>query len=215
MSPLPFRLRPPAGSPQGALVLLHGRGADELDLLPLLDELDPGRRFVGVTPGAPLQFGAAGRHWYVLREVGHPDRDTFRAGLEATAAWLDGLPSVTGVPLAQTVVGGFSQGAVMSYALTLGSGRPSPAALVALSGFIPQADGFTLDLEGHRDVPVAVGHGTHDPVIDVAFAREARELLSTAGLRVLYRESPMFHSVDPSFVGELSRWLPRALELAA
>jgi phospholipase/carboxylesterase len=211
---LPFTMRPAVGRPEGALVLLHGRGADEHDLLPLLDELDPERRLVGVTPGAPLQLGA-GRHWYVVREVGRPDRDTFRAGYQAAAAWLDDLPALTGVPLAQTVVGGFSQGAVMSYALALGTGRPSPAALVALSGFIPQVDGFTLDLWDHRAVPVAIGHGSHDRVIDVGFAREAHALVSAAGLSVLYHESPMAHTIDPSFARELSHWLSLRLDLAA
>jgi phospholipase/carboxylesterase len=215
MTTLPFRLRPALGSPEGALVLLHGRGADELDLLPLLDELDPGRHLVGVTPGAPLQLGAAGRHWYVVREVGRPDRDTFNAGFEAVAAWLDELPALTGVPLARTVVGGFSQGAVMSYALVLGTGRPSVAGLVALSGFIPRVEGLAVDLWGHREVPVAIGHGTRDGVIDVRFARAAHALLSAAGLRVLYRESPVAHAVDVSFARELSRWLSRRLDLAA
>jgi phospholipase/carboxylesterase len=212
---LPFKMRPALGPPEGALVLLHGRGADELDLLPLLDELDPERRLVGVTPGAPLQLGPAGRHWYVVREIGHPDRDTFRAGYETAAAWLDDLPALTGVPLAQTVVGGFSQGAVMSYALALGTGRPSPAALIALSGFIPRVEGFTLDPWDHRDVPVAIGHGSRDAVIHVGFGRDAHALLSAAGLSVLYRESPLAHTIDPSFARELSHWLSRRLDLAA
>ena len=47
---LEHELRPARGEPQGALVLLHGRGTDQFDLLPMLDELDPERRLVGVTP---------------------------------------------------------------------------------------------------------------------------------------------------------------------
>ena len=75
---LAHRLRPARDRPSAAIVLLHGRGTNELDLLPLFDELDPDRRLVGVTPRAPLELSPGGFHWYVSREVGHPDPATFR-----------------------------------------------------------------------------------------------------------------------------------------
>ena len=118
---------------------------------------------------------------------------------------------MTGVELERTVIGGFSQGAVMAYALTLGQGRPSPAGLIALSGFIPEVSGFTLDLEGHRDVPVSIGHGSRDPVIPVEFGRSAAERLMDAGYAVTYRESPMSHTIDPVFLSELAGRLPGAI----
>ncbi len=127
MSPaaLVHRLRPAAGEPKGALVLLHGRGADELDLQPLLDALDPARELVGVTPRAPLHLPPGGAHWYAVHRVGYPDPATFFPTWETLSAWVDALPETTGVPLARTVLGGFSQGAVMAYALTLARGRPA------------------------------------------------------------------------------------------
>jgi phospholipase/carboxylesterase len=99
----------------------------------------------------------------------------------------------------------------MSYALALGSGRPSPIALVALSGFVPVVDGFELDLESRRGLPVAIGHGSFDPIIPAQFGREAKERLEQAGLDVVYRESPMAHSVDPAFLQELAPWIKGAL----
>jgi phospholipase/carboxylesterase len=201
------RVRPASGEPAGALVLLHGRGADELDLQPLVDALDPQRRLVGITPRAPLQLPPGGNHWYVVPRVGYPDPDTFRASLELLSTWLGGLPAKTGVPLERTVIGGFSQGAVMSYALALGQDRPGPAGLLALSGFIPTVDGFTLDLENRARFPVAIGHGAYDPVISVEFGRAAHELLEEAGLAVLWRESPIDHTIDPRFVSDLRGWL--------
>ena len=62
----------------------------------------------------------------------------------------------------------------MSYALGLGKGRPRPAALLALSGFIPTVDGWEPDLEPPFP-PIAIVHGTYDPVIPVEFARGARD----------------------------------------
>jgi phospholipase/carboxylesterase len=212
---LAYRVRRPPAGPSGALVLLHGRGTDEHDLAPLLDELDPERRLIGLTPRAPLELSPGGYYWYIVRELGHPDAETFLETYRRVGGWLDELPSFTGVPLERTALGGFSQGAVMTYALGLGAGRPALGALIALSGFMPEAPGLVYDLEGHRDVPIAIGHGAHDHVIPAEYSREAGERLRRAGLDVLFRESPMFHGIDPNFVGELSRWLPSRLERRA
>jgi phospholipase/carboxylesterase len=95
----------------------------------------------------------------------------------------------------------------MSYALGLGADRPRPGAIMALSGFIPTVDGFELgDATG---LPVAIGHGTYDPVIGVEFGRAARDGLVEAGAEVTWRESPMGHSIDPDYLDELRGWLSR------
>jgi phospholipase/carboxylesterase len=206
-----YRLRPAAGDPEGALVLFHGRGADEHDLYPLLDLLDRERRLLGVTPRGPLVLPPGGAHWYIVRRVGFPDHDTFHAAYEAVTTWLDDLLAEHSITSDRTVLGGFSQGAVMSYAVGLGAGRPRPAGIVALSGFIPAVDGFTLDDENAAGLPVAIGHGTYDPVIQVEFARAARDRLAAAGAEVTYRESPMPHGIDPGFMRELPAWLSRAV----
>jgi phospholipase/carboxylesterase len=198
--------RPAAGEPAGVLILLHGRGADERDLFPLLDVLDPSRRLLGVTPRGPLSLPPGGAHWYAFQEVGYPDPATFFETYAALTEWLDGL----GFEPKRTVLGGFSQGAVMTHALGLGAGRPRPAALIALSGFMPTVPGFELSLEPPLP-PVAIGHGTYDPVISVEFSRRARELLEAAGGEVIYREYPLPHAVDPSFLAELAPWLASKL----
>jgi phospholipase/carboxylesterase len=194
--------RPAAGEPEGLLVLFHGRGADERDLFPLLDLLDPERRLLGVTPRGPLSLPPGGAHWYAVREIGYPDPSTFLPTYAAVSEWLDGL----GFAPERTVLGGFSQGAVMTYSLGLGAGRPRPAALIALSGFMPTVDGFALDLEPPLP-PVAIGHGTFDQVISVDWGRQAKETLEAAGAEVLYREYPLPHAVDPGFLNELEPWL--------
>jgi phospholipase/carboxylesterase len=206
---LTHRARPAARGAEGALVLFHGRGADEHDLFQLLDLLDPERRLLGLTPRGPLALPPGGAHWYVVREIGYPDPGTFLATYDRVASWLDGLE----LDPARTVLGGFSQGAVMSYALGLGEGRPRPAAILALSGFIPTVDGFSLDLERPLP-PVAIGHGTFDPVISVEWGRRARATLQDAGAEVLYREYPLPHGIDPRFLAELAPWLARRLEPA-
>jgi phospholipase/carboxylesterase len=205
---LEARVRPAAGTPEGALVLLHGRGADELDLFPLLDFFDPERRLVAATPRAPLALPPGGWHWYAFMQVGHPDPATFHAVYPRVAEWLDEFLAANGVSHDRLVLGGFSQGGVMTYALGLGAGRPRPASLFALSSFVPAVDGFELDLTPPLP-PVAIGHGTLDPVISVEFGRAARELLEEAGADVLYREYPLPHAIDPGFARELAAWIER------
>ena len=94
----------------------------------------------------------------------------------------------------------------MSYALGLGEGRPRPAALAVFSSFMPTVPGFELDLSPPLP-PVAIGHGTLDPVIGVEWGRQAREVLEAAGAYVLYREAPMGHQLDPEFLREVAAWL--------
>jgi phospholipase/carboxylesterase len=203
--------RPGAGSePEGLLVLFHGRGVDENDLFPLLDELDPDRRLLGITPRGPLSLPPGGSHWYVVREVGYPDPSTFRSTYAAVSEWLDALAAESGIEPERTVLGGFSQGAAMTYALGLGEGRPRAAGLIALSGFVPTVEGFELDLSPPLP-PVAIGHGEYDPVIPVEWGRRAKALLENAGAEVLYHESPLPHAVDPGFLAELRPWLAEAL----
>jgi len=185
--------RPAAGEPAGALVLIHGRGADEADLFPLLDAVDPGRRFAGYTPRGPLALPPGGAHWYVVPRVGYPDPATFQESYAVLGAWIDALPHE------RVVIGGFSQGAVMSYAVALGRGRPRPAALLALSGFIPEVEGWEPDLEPPFP-PIVIAHGAHDPVIPVAFGRRARDTLVQAGAEPRYLESQLQHTIDPSIV---------------
>jgi phospholipase/carboxylesterase len=202
-------LREPAAEPRGALILNHGRGTDERDLVGLLEELDPDRRLLGVTTGAPLtDVPPGGRHWYLVPRVGYPDPTTFGTSYALLTGFLDRLLADRGIGWERTVIGGFSMGAVMSYAVGLGPGRPSPAAILALSGFMPTVEGWAPELDSRAGLPVLIHHGVNDPVIDVALGRRARDLLADAGLAVEYIESDAAHWVPPQV-------LPPAIELVA
>src|SRR5918994_805365 len=155
------RFRPARAEPSGALVLFHGRGADENDLWPLFDVLDPDGRLVGACPRGPVSEPPGGAHWYRLHRVGYPDPETFTETYAALEEWLLEFGRETGVPLQETVLGGFPQGAVMAYSLSLGEGRPQPAGLMAFSGFMPAVPGFQPH-SGHRPrLPLGICHGTH------------------------------------------------------
>src|SRR6201996_8908018 len=112
--------RAAAGEAEGLLVLHHGRGTDERDLIGLADFLDPDQRLQVVTPRAPLQLpGSPGYHWYLVPRVGYPDPESFEAARTALIDLHDQLWEETGIGPERTVLGGFSMGAVMSYATGL------------------------------------------------------------------------------------------------
>jgi len=214
VSALAYAERPAAGAPDGLLVLHHGRGADERDLLGLADALDPARRLHVVTPGGPLRLpGAPGRHWYAVPRVGHPDPGTFATAHRALAAFHDELFARTRVDAARTVLGGFSMGAVMSFALGLDPGRPAPAGILAFSGFVPTVEGWTPDVSGRADAGTRafVAHGRADPVIGVEFGRRARALLEAGGVPVAYHESEVGHQIDPVHLRSAQAWVGETL----
>jgi phospholipase/carboxylesterase len=209
---LAFQERAAAAEPAGLLILHHGRGADELDLLGLADALDPARRLHVAAPRGPLRLpGWPGYHWYQVPRVGYPDPATFRAAYEDLAAFHDSLWERTGIEPARTVLGGFSMGSVMSYALGLGQRRPPPAGILAFSGFIPVVEGWRPSFADRTAVHAFIAHGRRDPVIEVGFARRAREELQAAGLDVSYHESDVAHHIDPAHVLLASAWLESAL----
>ena len=212
MANLAFQERPASGRPEGLLVLHHGRGTSEEDLLPLAQVLDPDQRLHVAAPRGPLQLpGAPGYHWYAVPRVGHPDPGTFEVAYRQLAEFHDALWERTGLTPDQTVLGGFSMGTVMSYALALGGGRPAPAGILAFSGFIPTVEGWAPDLEDRTGSRVFITHGQYDPVIDIAFARQARDLLQNAGFEISYRESQAAHNIDPEDIPRADAWLKEVI----
>jgi phospholipase/carboxylesterase len=200
--------RPATGAPDGLLVLHHGRSADERDLLALGDALDPQRRLHLITPRAPLQpAGTAGYHWYLVPRVGYPDPPSFHAAFAALAALHDEIWQRTGIGPERTILGGFSMGSVMSYALGLHATRPAPAGILAISGFVPSVEGWQPDLAGRAQLPVFIAHGDRDQVIDVRFARDAAGTLTQGGLAVDYHESHAGHHVDPAQIPAAAAWV--------
>ncbi len=211
--PLTYIERPArSAEPAGVLILHHGRGSDEQDLIGLAPVLDPEERLLVVAPRAPLRVpGSPGYHWYLVPRVGYPDPESFENAYRELAALHDELWERTGIGPDRTVLGGFSMGTVMSYALGLGGDRPPVAGILALSGFVPTVEAWRPSLEDRRDTRVLIAHGRQDMVIPVTFARQAHELLKSAGFDVDYRESDAAHNVDPGDVPRVTAWLERTL----
>jgi len=213
MAPLTYLERPAAVEAEGLLVLHHGRGTDERDLLGLADGLDPEGRLRVVAPRAPLALpGSPGYHWYLVPRVGYPDHDTFHAARGALAELHDGLWEETGIDPARTVLGGFSMGTVMSYAMALGEDRPPVAGVLAFSGFVPTVEGWQPHLDDRRGTRAFIAHGRRDPIMEIGFAHKARDLLEGGGFEVDYRESDVAHQIDPAHLEAARGWLGQTVQ---
>ena len=183
---------------------------NEQDLIGLADVLDPERRLHVAAPRGPLQLpGWPGHHWYVVPRVGYPDPKTFYAAYEELALLHASLWRRLELKPAQTVLGGFSMGAVMSYALGLGPASPAPAGILAFSGFVPTVEGWQPDLP--RPTRVFIAHGRGDPVMQIDFAREAYRLLEGSGMDVEYHESDGGHWIEPAHAALATEWLGSTL----
>jgi len=199
--------------PHPLLLLLHGRGADEADLLGLAPHLDP--RFFVVSARAPYQFeGGGGFAWYESLAPGRPDATTFRASLARLSAFVRELAVNYPIDPAAIYPLGFSQGSMMANALTL-TAPDLVAGAVLLSGFQPAIDGLVVQREALRGKPVFAAHGTFDGVLPAAMGRSVERTLRELGLDLTYREYAMDHQIIGPELADFDSWLKARLDARA
>ncbi|MBM4168472.1 MAG: carboxylesterase [Ignavibacteria bacterium] len=192
-----------------AIILLHGRGADEEDLLGLVPYLD--KRLLAVAVRAPYRFPFAGYTWYDVQEVGAPDPEEFQHSYEALLEFVEHFKRNHPVDPEHLFLFGFSMGAVMSFALSL-SHPEMVRGTIAHSGYIPEQNNLEIRWDALGSLGVFVAHGIHDPVISIDHARRAKERLSRTSVRLTYREYPMAHQISEASLGDFTRWLSGELD---
>jgi phospholipase/carboxylesterase len=201
---------PNGDGPFPTILTLHGRGANAFDLLGLAPHICGGK-FLLICPQGPLETPIApdtmGYSWYPMSLGGPPDVTAILASRQKLANFLDECLRRYPIDVKKLVVLGFSQGGVMAYSLAL----PNPkrfAALVALSTWLPEELAAQLSItEAVKSLPTLVQHGTQDPMIEIARAREAGEKLRRLRLPLTYREYDMGHEIRPRGLLDLSAWL--------
>lgn len=206
-SSLVHRLGPLNTSQKGpypVLILLHGRGADENDLLGLASHLDP--RFFVISVRAPFPFENGGYTWYTVLEIGKPEPREFMESYERLVQFLDDIKKQYPVDPGRVFLLGFSMGTMMSFSLALTKPQ-SIRGVVAHSGYIPEDTGLAFRLNELNDTSFFVAHGLHDPVIPVQFGRRAKEILGSAKADLTYKEYPIGHEISDESLHDLSEWL--------
>ena len=200
---LVVRLHPSPGPSRGLLVLLHGLGADEDDLLGLTPALPADLSYAAVR--APLKHDRGGYAWYPLSPPQQKEA-AVRASLSALVTCLQTLPAKSGVDAAHTAVLGFSQGAVMAAGLLADPQAPALAGHVLLSGYHHPA--YRLEqAAGLQGRPVFVGHGSEDAVVPFTAGRGLADQLRQLGATVTWRPYPMGHSVQDAELADVCSWL--------
>jgi phospholipase/carboxylesterase len=214
---LVHKVRPPATSEHAkspALILLHGRGTDEDDLLGLADFLDP--RFFIVSARAPYRFeeGHDGYTWFGLQEIGKPDPQQFSEAYHHLTRFIEDVKTGYPVDPACVFLFGFSMGSIMAFAVALT--QPNAVrGIVAHSGYIPESVSLQFTWTQLSSLSVFIAHGLHDPVIPVQKARRAQELLSKTGADLTYKEYPIQHTISEESLADLSKWLQKKLDVPA
>jgi phospholipase/carboxylesterase len=187
------------------IVAVHGRGADENDLVSLVLSLERPDAIL-ISPRAPFPFPSGGFTWYDIMEEGVPNPEAFGVSLNLFRRFIDEIKAGYPVNPDRVTLLGFSQGTVMAYATAL-SNPTSFGAVAALSGYIPLRSGLTFDLSNLVGRPFFISHGTYDEIIPVKFGHEASEFLKNAGAQVTYREYLMGHQVSEEAMRDLASWL--------
>ncbi len=177
-----------------------------MGLAPFLDE-----RLLLIAARAPFPFPFGGGYtWYDVGEVGTPEPTMFRESSERLSQFIDDVLARYPVDPTRLFLLGFSMGSVMAYAMALT--RPALyRGVAANSGYIPENTHLTFRWKELAPVEFCVAHGTDDPVIPVAAARHARELLSAAGARLFYREYPMGHQISDQSIADVAAWMAHLL----
>ncbi|HEU4536511.1 MAG TPA: hypothetical protein VFS00_20440 [Polyangiaceae bacterium] len=216
-----------------AVLLCHGYGAPGDDLVTLARFLDAGPGVRWFFPEAPLSVdvggGYAGRAWWPidmialqtsvmrgdLRALQDRAPDGLDAARDALAACVDALVRDEGVKPEALVVGGFSQGAMVTTDWAL-KARPGVAGLGALSGTVVNAERWRVDLEGGaaRGLEVWQSHGKADPILPFALAQILRDMLSGGGARVEFVAFQGGHEIPPPALDSFGAFARRRLGTA-
>jgi phospholipase/carboxylesterase len=209
--PLTYLHRPadPADNAPWLLILLHGVGSNETDLFGLAPDVPDGFHVVSLR--APNRMGPNAFGWFTF--VVHPDghrainAEQEESSRRLVAKATSSAAKQLSVPARRVVVGGFSQGGIMSLSLLLTQPYLVTAALVMHSRLLPEVTPLIAPVEALRGRLLWVSHGTMDPVIPVASAHDIRERIRGLPVQLTYAEFPGGHEIRPAELSAAMSWL--------
>ena len=209
--PLFYKVAPLSSNESGphpTLILLHGRGTDENDLLGLTSSFDP--RLLVVSIRAPYKFLFGGYTWFELDEVNGVNIDQLKEGCVSLIRCLDDVQQKFPVDSKRIFLFGFSMGAIMSLTVSLCNPHRFKG-VVAHSGLLPKGDTLKYrwnDLDG---ISFFLAHGTYDPIVPVEMSRQAHQQLLQANAHVVYLEYPIQHTISEESLNAAAAWLQQKI----
>ncbi len=202
----------PSSTKPPLLLLLHGVGSHEEDLMGLAPYVDP--RFLVASARAPRPWDHGGYAWFDITFTPTGPEGNWEQAAESRqvlATFIQELRQTYAPDPQRLYLMGFSQGAMMSMYLSLLMPE-QVAGMVIMSGRLPpQPDLRAMDLRSLQDLPVLVVHGVYDPIIPIAEGRRLRDQLQQWPVRLTYAEYPMEHQVSTASLQDITRWLTTQL----
>ncbi len=192
------------------LILLHGRGADENDLLGLAENLDHRLLIISVRAPFPFDYGF-GYTWFEMLENFQPEINSFKESHQKLIQFLDDVVEKYPVDHAKIFLLGFSMGTVMGYLLLL-TKPESIHGLVANSGYFSDKFKLPVELKPLNRHSIFIIHGTHDPIIPIHIGRQAKEFFSKQNVELTYKEYPMAHEISEESLNDFSKWLTQQID---
>ncbi len=194
------------------LVLLHGYGSNEQDLFSFAEEL-PDELLI-VSARAPYDMGYGGYAWYAINFDANNEKfsDLVQAkeSIDSIALFIDEIKTKYNTNPDKTFLLGFSQGAILSYALSfLYPNKVNH--VVALSGYIND-DLLPKEISNTITTDYYISHGTVDQVLPVDWARKASPFLNKHNLVNEYSEYPVGHGVAPQNFYSFKNWIVERLK---
>jgi len=188
------------------VVLLHGRGSHEREILALAGYLPAGPAYAAVR--APIAEGG-GYAWFANRGVGRPVAESLRATMDWFRGWLDSVAP----PGRAVVLIGFSGGAAFAGGLLLDDPARYAGAAI-LYGTLPFDAGVPATPARLAGVPVVVAHGEHDTVIPRELLDRTWDyLLEESGAATTARRDPVGHGITAVALHTVADWLRERLAL--
>lgn len=206
---LSYRLAQPVPQTlRKGVILLHGVGGNESNLLDLAESMDP--HTLVIFPRGPLQLGPQQFAWFrvtftaagpcIVAEEAEQSRVALIHFVQQVQARYDIAPM-------DTVIAGFSQGGILSASVAL-SAPELVKGFGLLSGrILPELKPHIADPVQLAHLQAFIGHGEHDTTLPVSWAQRSDQWLSELGVAHLTRLYPVGHTISPVMKNDLLRWL--------
>jgi len=203
----------PGGGPSPVVIVLHGRGADERDLLPVARQLPDELAALSLRAPEALMGGYT---WYEIDMSGgglhqsQPDPEGFRRSLDLVSETVSAAPDRYDIDSGRVGLLGFSQGAIMTFSLLLE--QPDRYGWIsAHHGYLAETHA-DLAPDGVNGTPVFIGAGTADQLIPASRAETAAERFGSLGCEVTFETYPVGHRIGQQELADLVTFVEAVLE---
>lgn len=205
--------RQPTDRPPPLLIVLHGLGSNEHDLIGLAPYLDP--RFQIVSARAPYTLAPGSYAWFELgwtaTGITIDPRQAEQSRVLLTSFIAEALAAYGGDP-ARVYLLGFSQGAIMSASVALIEPELIAGTVLMSGRVLEEIRPLIAAAEQLAGKPFLVVHGTADTVLPIQNGRASRAILATLPVALTYQEYAMAHEVSAQSLADVAAWLTARLD---